>query len=59
MKEQEDDENTEKLYKFHSLQNEKKIIEKEELQHLEIEKTKKYKLFLEKEKVKEKRFKKI
>ena len=59
MKEQEDYTNTEKLLKFHSLQAEKRIIEKEEIQQIEEEKTRKYKLFLEKEKEKEKRFKKI
>ena len=59
MKEQEDNINTERLLKFHSLQAEKKIIEKEEMHQIEEEKTRKYKLFLEKEKEKEKRFKKI
>ena len=59
MKEHEDNENTQKLYKYYYLEIERKTIEKEEFQQIEEEKTKRYKLFLEKEKEKEKRFKKI
>ena len=61
LKEQEEDENTEKLNKYYYLEAEKKTIEKEEFQQIEEEKTKKYKLFLEKEKEKDKdkRFKKL
>ena len=59
MKEEEDNENTEKLHKYYYLEIARKTMEKEEFQQIEEEKVKKYKLFLEKEKEKEKRFKKL
>jgi len=59
MKEQEEKENTQKLYKYYSIEAERKTLEKEEFQQIEEEKTKRYKLFLEKEKEKDKRFRKI
>ena len=63
MKEKEDKENTLKLYKYHYLEAEKRNQEKEENQQIEVEKIKKYKLFLERdksqEKEKNKKFKKL